>query len=842
MKKSTLRRWWWLALLVPVLVGLARLRFDVEVLNLLPQGLPSVQGLKIFQQSFANANELVVTVEGAEAEQAEAGARGLAQALRAETNLVAQATWQAPWSEHPEQAAELIAYLWLNQPPEVFGLLTNRFAGTNMPAFLQETRDRLANSLSPTDLGRLAYDPFDLMQLPESSGANAGSFGNPDALFASSDGTFRLVYAQSAVDLGNYKACVNWLGEIKARTKAWQQADPSRAALRIHFTGRPAFVAEISSSMQQDMAGPSGWTLAIIGVLFYISHRRWRPLLWLLTLLAVILGVTLALSGLFFASLNVVSLGFASILLGLAEDFGIVLYQEWRVHPHLSAAEVRREAAPGVFWSTVTTAGAFLLLNLSGLPGLGQLGSLVALGIVVAAFVMLYGYLPPLVRKAQKSGAEGKDDAPHALAPSRSLGPWDKAPFYWWLTFLLLAAGAFTLLKRFPEFDKSPDSLRPKNSEAYATLDTIKKRMSQQKEPLWLVAKGRDTSDVLAELKAAESVLAKAKSDKIVSNYNLPTILWPDEKAQQSNRETISSLLQSRGAIAPAVAEAGFTTNSLLLTERIFDTWKAASETARIFVPTNANSRWIFDKFMTRHGNNPVALGLVYPETGANGDSLFRISDELGRITDARGINPIRQAPSPDAIRSGNESGRAVLLSGWELLGASISAQVMRELPKVMVPIVLVVVVSLWLAFRNLKDVLLSLGTLVFGGLLLVMIMSWLGWSWNMLNLMSLPLLLGMGVDFSIHMQLSMRKSDGDLSHVRSSVGRALLLAGSTTVAGFGSLAFSSNAGMASLGRICAIGIACSMFTAIVLLPWWRAALIPRGAPAAPAHPKAAPR
>jgi predicted RND superfamily exporter protein len=98
------------------------------------------------------------------------------------------------------------------------------------------------------------------------------------------------------------------------------------------------------------------------------------------------------------------------------------------------------------------------------------------------------------------------------------------------------------------------------------------------------------------------------------------------------------------------------------------------------------------------------------------------------------------------------------------------------------------------------------------------------GWSWNMMNLMALPLLLGMGVDFSIHIQLALHRHDGNLELVRDSIGRALLLAGSTTVAGFASVAFSSNAGIASLGKICALGIVCSMVTAIYLLPvWWKA-------------------
>ena len=82
--------------------------------------------------------------------------------------------------------------------------------------------------------------------------------------------------------------------------------------------------------------------------------------------------------------------------------------------------------------------------------------------------------------------------------------------------------------------------------------------------------------------------------------------------------------------------------------------------------------------------------------------------------------------------------------------------------------------------------------------------------------------ILGTGVDYSIFMQLALKRYDGDLKMAYRSVGRALLLCGGTAVAGFGSLGLSSNAGMASLGRTCAIGIAANMLIAIFLLPtWW---------------------
>jgi predicted RND superfamily exporter protein len=94
-----------------------------------------------------------------------------------------------------------------------------------------------------------------------------------------------------------------------------------------------------------------------------------------------------------------------------------------------------------------------------------------------------------------------------------------------------------------------------------------------------------------------------------------------------------------------------------------------------------------------------------------------------------------------------------------------------------------------------------------------------------LLNLMGLPLILGTGVDYSIFMQLALRRYHGDLRMAHRAVGRALLLCGGTATAGFGALTFSTNAGMASLGQVCAVGIAGNMLISVFLLPSWWAAL-----------------
>jgi len=820
------RHWLWLLLALPVALGLWRLRFDVEVLNLLPSRSPAVQGLKLYQESFSNARELIITVRAVEADQTEAAASAIADALRHRTNLAARADWQPPWLEHPGQSAELAAFLWFNQPPAVFAELTNRLTDTAIAASLSEAREQLATGLSPESFALRGYDPFGLARLPETMSAGVPTFGSGQEFFASADGTFRVVFVEAARDLAGYRACIAWLAEVKAvvgsALETLRRSRPewsSDSSFEISYTGRPAFVAEIAGGMENDMAGPSAGTLAVIALLFYVAHRRWRPLFWLLALLLLILAGTMALGGLIYGMLNVVSLGFASILLGLAEDFGIVLYQESRSHPQLSVAELRREAAPGIFWSAVTTAGAFLLLNLSSIPGLGQLGTLVAVGVALAAVVMLFAYLSPLHRPivGQASSLSTGLPAPGSFS-GKMPGVTGWKPVL--LSTLLAAVGGLLLLVvRPPVFDRSTESLRPKRSAAYSALDEMKRRLGLSQEPLWLLVPGRDEREVAQRLASLKPALEQALADKLIGSFVLPSQLWPDPEHQAVNRKAIPGIVERREALRRAASSAGFTTNSLVFTENLLATWRRAAESPGTFWPNNESSHWVLDKFTAQPGRRArlrlplawggdtppefVALGLIYPLTNA----------PIPLVTLKRQL--------PDT---------SVLLSGWVALGEEVFELVKRDLPRVLAPMLVLLVASLWLAFRGARDVMLSLVNLLAAGLLLHGVMTLAGWSWNLMNLMALPLLLGMGVDFSIHIQLALRRHHGDLRLVRGSVGRALLLAGSTTVAGFASLAFASNAGMASLGKVCAAGIACAMVTAIYLLPTWWSALAPRGA------------
>jgi len=801
-----LKRWWWALLTVAVGLGLCRLRFDVDILNLLPPDEPTVQGLKLYQQHFANARELVITLRAPDAERAVRLADALAARLRQQTNLVATVSWQPPWMENPGQMAELLGCLWLNQPPESFAALTNRLAPDQLKSVLTQTKEILATSMSPMDIARRAFDPFDLLNLPTLINFSGFSMEQGQQMFASSEGNFRLVFVQSGVDLSGYRACESWLKSIRAVVTSLRAEQPKADwdGVVVHYTGRPVFVTEIAGSMQHDMSGSVAGTTVIIALLFWLTHRRWLPMFWLLTLLGLILGATLALGGLVLGAISVVSMGFAAVLLGLAVDYAVVHYQEALAHPQLSVPEIRRAIAPSILWAAITTMSAFLVLNLGGLPGLGQLGTLVAIGVGLAALVMVMIYLPPLFPNRRKPPPAQTPPrwwsyfVPPQEPPAAGIAPAKQScRTALVLTGLVLFATGAVLCFHRPGLDRSGNALRPQRGEAETALDEIKSAMGLPPDPLWLIISGRDEPEVYRRLCLAEGVLNDAVSNHVIGRYLLPTALWPRAELQAANRATAAILGKQGPVLREAALREGFNTNALVLTEELVRTWARAGASAGVVWPTNQVSQWLLKRFVARTPDEWLVMGLIYPATNrVEAASLAGLSARLAE--------------------------NRALLSGWELLGSTTLKRVQARMWQVVTPMVVLVLASLWFAFRRPTEILLGAAVLVLSGLCLLATMAVAGWSWNLMNLMALPLMLGAGVDYTIFIQLALRRHGGDLGLVRRSVGRALMLCGGTAMAGFGSLGWSSNPGMASLGRVCAVGIGANMIISVFLLPaWW---------------------
>lgn len=119
--------------------------------------------------------------------------------------------------------------------------------------------------------------------------------------------------------------------------------------------------------------------------------------------------------------------------------------------------------------------------------------------------------------------------------------------------------------------------------------------------------------------------------------------------------------------------------------------------------------------------------------------------------------------------------------------------------------------------FKNVVLAVLALLPPLCGGAMLLGVMALAGIDFNPANMIVLPLILGIGVDYGVVLVHDFRSQRGEYA-VSGSTVNSLLLTSTTTMAGFGSMLVASHQGLVSLGLVLLAGMACTLFVALVPL------------------------
>jgi predicted RND superfamily exporter protein len=134
----------------------------------------------------------------------------------------------------------------------------------------------------------------------------------------------------------------------------------------------------------------------------------------------------------------------------------------------------------------------------------------------------------------------------------------------------------------------------------------------------------------------------------------------------------------------------------------------------------------------------------------------------------------------------------------------------------------IVIALAVWFDFRHLGHTLLALLPLVVGCIASMGTMGLCGISFNPANMIALPLVLGIGVDYGVHVLHDYRNSLAGGSNgyrMTRRLGRALFLTSSTTLLSFAALIVARHQGMHSIGLVLAIGVGWCTAAAMLLLP-----------------------
>ncbi len=790
-------------LLCLLLAGLAvfaisRLKLDPGLLALFPAAGPAVKAMQGFDESFAPHDDVILSLEDVDAEKAEQSAQSLAAHLTQRSDLFRHVAWGPPWEASESALAPLVAYLWYNGGPIRIQDLADELETDHGLNRLEHSLEALATTADLAEIGSLSVDPLRLSAINSASGLRPS-----DLLrfpFASRDGRFRVLRIEPTAPLSSTREVAQWISQAAASVESWKQQHPDdRSRIETRLTGRKIYIAAMARDLKQDLFLSIILTAACIALLVFGLHRNVLPFLGILMVLVLTLVCTLAAAGLLFPHLNAISMGFAAILLGLVVDYGFLIWHEARNDP-APPSVLRKRLTPTIFWASLTTAIVFAGLNLSDLPGIAQLGTLVACGTVIGALLMLllYTRMLPFLLPAATTVPPLDPSTPYlGSKPSRALV----------LTAILGGLTAAVLLFRGPpSLDSSADAVQPR---ACPSLDDFRNALTnlgtgRLAYPLLLSA-GSDAA-MLDLLEKTESILAGHPE---VEDFTLPSILWPNPDHQEANRSALARLAATGPRLLRQAEETGFTGEALSFLNTVVARWTAWSDASGTVLPDDPASTWLLGRALDRSRLPYRALGLV----------------------------TVREThPSPAFIQSLNSAGAGFV--GWAFLNDSILESIQHDLRHVVLPLAAALGIMLCAAFRSWRELVLALSSLGLSLGAFLALMSLFGWKWNLVNLMALPLLLGAGIDYAIHIQFALRRNGGDLRRTRAVVGRALLLCGASTAIAFASLAPARYGGLSSLGLVCAAGILTVMLVSVYLLPQWWVLLHGSLDPPQPAHAK----
>jgi predicted exporter len=456
-----------------------------------------------------------------------------------------------------------------------------------------------------------------------------------------------------------------------------------------------------------------------------------------------------------------------------------------------SVRVLQKDCLRKILWTSGTTAAAFFALNLSSLPGLSQLGNLVGIGVLVGATVML-GVFARIAARYSKTDGRGNWGERFFTSPRLV-----RAGIGCTLALIGIAAAAL-LWKGPPAADFSARTLRPRKSGAYDAMDQLTAHLTNDAEFLSLIVTGPDDETVRRRLEWADARLRQAKAQGLATNYRSALPLWPSIANQTHNLSRLSGLVSELPRLQQVVLENGFTAESLALTKSVFQQLAQWGHRQPPIWPENAASRWILRRVASHRSGASAAMGLVHPAPGKQ--------QALANMLESDGV----------------------YLASWGLLGDELLREIPKEFGQTIIALLSLVLLILAIAFRSVRDVGLFVATTALVLATLAGVMSLLGMTWNFFNLAAILLLLGTGTDYSILLLLELRRNGGDATAARVTLGQVIVLCAASASAGFGSITWANNRGLASLGLTCALGLMIDALISVFLLPQARRWLFKR--------------
>lgn len=808
------RRPWWvatIALLVViggVFVVQRHARFDSEVLNLLPSESEAVRAMKMLNSDFVQARELTFALRG-EPEQIEEFKDHFAEELSRE-----------PWTErifasspveNPDDLATLqgvIPSLLLNLDEDTF-----RSALRNLePGRVTERIRRLKAEIEAGSARAeftIATDALGLLG-PALAPLNAGGALEKGPSLGSLDGRLYIVPVvtnQASLDQPACAELMEQVNRFKERVRVeWKGSTP---APEILVTGRTAYVAEIADSMQRDIQLTSMVSILAVSGLFYFGFRRVLPLAGITLILGLSCFLAFAFGCLVFQNLNLIAVGFCSILVGLGDDFSLLLFNRYlqaragkEEHEQAIATSIR-DVGRGIIYVAITTGIGFLALIASRSNGFAQLGVLIAVGVVLCALLMitlLFLFIRPQQAVVHRDLFQTWvvryisfiTSKPRSLALPMAL-------------ILVVLALIAVLPFHTIHFDTSPRSLEPKQSAAAKALKAITDSIPAIGEPIAIIVEANDAQDAHDRWQKLSAHLKTLVDQGVLRGFSSPAAFFVSPRQVAANQTILAEfdLAGSKSAFLNAIEESGFSRDAFAPSLALYDRLQAAVQSApadladfHAQLPPNSTWWFILERFFS---SKPF------------------VSAAYVRLTQIPATAE-EQLVFEEKIKAGNVPLR---VTGWSYAMISLVPWARHELLLFSASVGGLILLMLGWVYRAWRPWVIHTASLVFAIAATVATLKLTGIRLNLLNALAFPLILGVGVDYGMHILMAAQEAEEGHAPLQT-VLKPLIICGLTTITGFGSLILAKNPALSGLGTLCALGVFwCLVSSVLFALPMY---------------------
>ncbi len=651
-------------------------------------------------------------------------------------------------------------------------------------------------------------------------------------------GHYQFVITQPRLDFGS-------LAPGGAATDAMKRAiaalpDVQSGEAHVFITGQVALDDEEFASVAEGAVRELIASLVLVTLWLFLAVRSWRIIVPIVIVLLLGLLLTTGFAALAVGTLNLVSVAFAVLFIGIAVDFTIQFSVRFRAQRgpdgapmpiQAALAATGRETGVQILIASAATAAGFLAFTPTAFNGVAQLGLIAGIGMLIA-FVCSLTVLPALLALFGFR-APGRDEGFGWARPIDRMLRRHRRPVIAGFALLGLVGAAMLPLLRF-----DGDPLHTKNPSA-PSMQALHLLMS---DPLTspysaellvpdlaqarLLARRLERLPLVHDVLTLDSFVPADQAQKLPMIQDAAQLLLPTLSPYDVSPHPDAAAI--RGAALKAVASLAPNLGKL-----------PADDPLRAIVAALRRLSVAPDAVLLA---TDAALVRFLPMQLDQLRTVLQVGLQAGPVS-ARDIPPAiaRDWILPDGqahmevhIKGGASDSRtlhkflAEVRSVWPDAAGSVATivesanTIVSAFETAALSALGMIALILLLALRRPRDMAMVLAPLLLSAMLTVILCMVLGEKLNFANIIALPLLLGVGVSFNIYFVMNWRVGLRD--PLASPTAKAILFSALTTGTAFGSLALSHHPGTASMGRLLLISLACTLIATLVFEP----ALLPR--------------